>query len=224
VVPLLSATRFLAFGDSITEGILPSTELTPVPYPAGLKMRLAARYATQDFVVVNAGIGGEQTVAGAPRLPGVLSATNPEVLLLFEGVNDLSQGDPSKIPVVITNLRTMIQTARARGVQVFLATLLPEIPGGSRTGPLPLIVPINDQIRALAASQGATLVDLYQAFNGMERTLIGDDGLHPNPAGYEKLAETFFDPIRTRFEIGPTFTSLSQSPSPAVPSFRTRYR
>lgn len=211
VVPLVAATRFLSFGDSITEGILPSGDLTPIPYPAGLKNRLTARYTMQDFTVVNAGRGGEQTVDGVNRLPGVLSSANPEVVLLFEGVNDLAGGELSKISVVVNNLRTMIQTARGRGAQVFLATLLPEIPGGRRTGAIALIVPANDQIRALAASQGVALVDLYQAFNGMERVLIGDDGLHPNPAGYEKIADVFFDAVRSRLELPPGVSTLTSN-------------
>lgn len=209
VVPLLEATRFLAFGDSITEGILSSTDLTPIPYPAGLKNRLTARYTMQDVTVVNAGKGGEQTVDGVNRLPGVLSSTSPEVVLLFEGVNDLAGGESLKISVVVNNLRTMIQTARSRGVQVFVATLLPEIPGGRRTGAIDLIVPANDQIRALAANQGVPLVDLYQGFIGMERVLIGDDGLHPNPAGYEKIADLFFDAVRSRFELPPGGSTLT---------------
>ena len=217
VVPLLSATRFSAFGDSITEGKFASGDSAPVPYPADLRTRLAARYATQTFTVSNDGVGGETTVGGAARLPGVLSARNPEVLLLVEGVNDLALGDSSRVAVVINNLRTMVQTARGRGIQVFLGTLLPEIPGGSRTGAIALIVPTNDQIRALAASQGVPLVDLYQAFSGMERTLIGEDGLHPNAAGYQKIAETFFTAIRSRLEASPTMTSAPAFNASATP-------
>ena len=209
VVPVLQKTRFVAFGDSITEGVLASAQPAPNPYPIVLQRQLAARYATQEFTVLNEGRGGEQTggsQGGASRLPGVLVSDNPQVLLLMEGVNDLVSGDPSTISGVVANLRTMIQQARSRGATVFLGTLLPEIPGGSRTGALPLIVPANDQIRALAANEGVALVDLYQAFVGMERVLIGEDGLHPNDAGYQKIAQTFFDVIRMRLESSPNPT------------------
>ncbi len=195
VVPVLSVTHFVAFGDSITEGILASGDLAANPYPAELKRQLTSRYSTQEFVVQNRGVGGERTTDGVRRFPGVLGADNPEVVLLFEGVNDLAQGDQSQISVVIGNLRTMIQQAQGRGIRVFLGTLLPEIPGGSRT-----------EIRMLAATQGATLVDLYQAFAGMERALIGVDGLHPNEMGYQKIGETFFNAVRTRLETAPTLT------------------
>jgi lysophospholipase L1-like esterase len=69
-------------------------------------------------------------------------------------------------------------------------------------------VPANDGIRVLAGSQGVALVDLYAAFVGQESTLIGFDGLHPSEAGYQKIAQTFFDVIRARYEgaPNPTFT------------------
>src|SRR5262249_5859442 len=123
MAPTLSVTRFVAFGDSITEGKLATGEPPQTPYPSGLRQRLAARYTGQQFTVVNAGLGAENSGGGVGRLPGVLSANNPQVLLLFEGVNDLSGGDSSAIPGLISNLRTMTQTARGRGVIVLLATL-----------------------------------------------------------------------------------------------------
>ena len=208
IVPSLSVTRFLAFGDSITEGKLASGDPPMTPYPTGLKNLLAARYSAQDFTVVNAGLGAETSAGGAARLPGVLAANNSQVLLLLEGVNDLAPGDSAAIPGLISNLRTMIQTARGRAAIVMLGTLLPEVFGGQRAGAAPLIVPANDQIRSLAASQGVTLVDLYQVFHGMEGTLIGADGLHPTEAGYQTIAQTFFDAIRNRLEgmPVPTFT------------------
>jgi lysophospholipase L1-like esterase len=61
---------------------------------------------------------------------------------------------------------------------------------------------VNDQIRALAASEGATLVDLYEAFLGRLDVLLGEDGLHPNVAGYEAMAQTFFTGIRDALEAG----------------------
>jgi lysophospholipase L1-like esterase len=217
VVPLLGATRFVAFGDSITEGKMANGDTAQPNYPDGLRQQLAARYTSQIVTVITEGAGGETSAGGVIRLPGVLAADNPEVVLLFEGVNDLAPGNPSLISPLISNLRTMIQQARGRNVQVLLATLLPEIAGGSRAGAAALIVPANDQIRALAASQGATLVDLYAAFSGQERTLIGSDGLHPTQAGHDTIARTFYDVIRVRFEVPPTSTLTQHRPAAGQP-------
>jgi lysophospholipase L1-like esterase len=211
-IPQLQFTRFVAFGDSITEGKLASGEPPQTPYPVGLQQMLASRYSGQNFTVVNAGFGAETTGGGVGRLPGVLAANNPQVLLLFEGVNDLAAGGSAAIGPMISSLGNMAGTARGRGVLVMLATLLPEIFGAQRAGAAPFIVPANDAIRVLAGSQGIALVDLYAAFQGSESTLIGFDGLHPSEAGYQKIAQTFFEAIR-RYEgaPNPTFTDFAFS-------------
>jgi len=204
--PVLGATRFVAFGDSITEGKLSDGNFAATPYPTGVRNLLSTRYTTQQFTMVPEGGGGETTSGGVGRLPGVLSADTPEVLLLLEGVNDLPSGDSSRIGPMISNLRTMIQQAQGRGIRVFLATLPPEIAGAQRAGAAPLIVPANDQIRSLAASQNAALVDVYQAMAGAVTTMVGPDGLHPTETGYQTIAQTFFDVIRQRLEASPTTT------------------
>ena len=143
------------------------------------------------------------------RLPGVLSADSPEALLLMEGVNDLFGGDPSTISPMINALTQMVRQAQNLGVQVFLGTLLPERPGGSRSSALPLISAANDQIRQMAALEGAILVDLYQGFAGSPDPYIGDDGLHPTESGYGKIAELWFEVIRARLEVGAAPAVLS---------------
>jgi lysophospholipase L1-like esterase len=56
----------------------------------------------------------------------------------------------------------------------------------------------------MALEEGAVLVDLYEAFAGQVDALIGGDGLHPNEAGYQHMAETFFAAIRARLEVAAT--------------------
>ena len=51
------------------------------------------------------------------------------------------------------------------------------------------------------AANGATLVDVYQAFGGSADPYIGQDGLHPNSSGYQTMAETFFKTIQSKFEV-----------------------
>ena len=84
-----------------------------------------------------------------------------------------------------------------------LATLTPENQMGIRGLAWSLVPMINDQIRALAASEGVPLVDVYQAFGGDVTTLIGFDGLHPTAAGYAKIADIFFNSIDSWLRGGP---------------------
>jgi lysophospholipase L1-like esterase len=205
--PRIGATRFVAFGDSISHGVLGLAPKAvgdpgpPVGYPFKLRTLLANRYTAQTISMTDEGLPAESVTMGVTRLPGVLTRDQPEVLLLLEGVNDLNGGRDAAIPTVKAGLTTMVREARGRGMAVFLATLLPERPPGQRTGGAASIPPANAEIRAVAAREGATLVDLFTAFDGQTGTLLGPDGLHPNDAGYQKMAEVFFDAIRGRLEL-----------------------
>lgn len=229
--PTLTKTRFLAFGDSITAGTLsncpggirPLSLLddtlrlraavnVPTSYPTQLQTLLRNRYTMQLPTVVNEGVPGEPagetmftgegSVTGSDRLPGVLSSENPEALLLMEGINDVHQGATTSN--LVTTLRSMVQEARGRGIHVFLGTLLPQRIGACRNfAEASHILAVNDGIRSVAASEGATLVDFYQAIIGNEATLLGPDGLHPNVVGYEQMAQKAFTAIRSTLEAAP---------------------
>ena len=225
--PQLSATRFVAFGDSITEGFThacPSTLMltwfeylrdvqgvrpppdSPVSYPTRLRSLLATRYPSQAFTVINEGSGGEFVADGAADLQRVLTQDNPQVLLLQEGTNDMDgiffgANPETQMTTVVNNLRTMIRTARSRGITVFVGTLTPQRAGACRGYAPAYIGPVNDRIRPMIAGEDATLADIYTAFGSTAGTdLIGPDGLHPSEAGYSKIADTFFDAIRQRLE------------------------
>ena len=204
--PRLSATRFMAFGNSITAGEIGNN------YPANLRALLTARYTTQAplIQVVDKGRGGERATSGADRLPDELDAVRPGVLLLEEGINDILGGNTSRIPEVIAALRDMVREAHSRRVIVLLATLLPTRAGSPKGSDAFALIPqVNTRIRSLAISEGATLVDLYDGFGGNADPYIDVDGLHPNALGYQKMAELFFGVIRTRLEV-------TQGPAPSI--------
>jgi len=213
-----SVTRYVAFGDSMSDGVLGLAPFAvgdpgpPVGYAFKLRTLLSARYTAQTFSVTDEGVGGETVPGGLERLPGVLTRDAPEALLLLEGVNDLNGARDAAIPAVVNGLRSMVRLARGRGIAVFLGTLLPQRPGGFRALAPGSIEPANNLIRGMALDEGAVLVDLYQTFDGQTDTLLGADGLHPNGEGYQKMAETFFTAIRARLEV-----------PPMVPTFRRDY-
>jgi lysophospholipase L1-like esterase len=66
-----------------------------------------------------------------------------------------------------------------------------------------IIVAANAQIRGMAASEGAVLVDLYPGFAGQTTALLSFDGLHLNETGYSRMAEIFFGAIRLQLETVP---------------------
>jgi lysophospholipase L1-like esterase len=197
----LSATTFLAFGDSITEGVVSPPGavaccvITTESYPYKLQALLSARYTSQTITLVNAGKGGESATDGAQRLPGVLTSLHPDVLLLMDGTNELGAGNGG-IPAATAALTNMINQAKSAGIVPVLATYPPQQPG-TRTGSNPTGSLLNQAIRDLAAAQHVMLIDVAASF---DPALMGIDGLHPTAAGYTQVANTFYDAIRTSFE------------------------
>lgn len=224
----LSATKFLAFGNSETEGKLVTQSDTyglgdtgpSTTYPSRLKARLQSQYPSQAsaFVITNAGCGGEFVAIGDGACTGTngqlrlqmrLTQYAPEVLLLMEGINDLNTARESAITPVLTGLQAMTRDARARNVVVIIATLPPERQGGRNGTAWDLIPTVNDGIRSIASLNGAILCDVYQAFGGSPDPWIGPDGLHPNEQGYDKIAETFFLAIQRNLEVRPGVAALA---------------
>ena len=93
----------------------------------------------------------------------------------------------------------MIGEAQRRNIAVLLATLPPQNPAGSRGGGADALPALNREIVKRAADEGATLVDLTAAL-GTFQGYIGADGLHPTPAGYQRIAEVWFEAIKGKFE------------------------
>jgi lysophospholipase L1-like esterase len=186
-------------------------------YPTLLLNELRARYTSQASAVVvgNAGLPLETAVAGANRLPSVIDGGAYSVLLLMEGVNELPN-----YQAALGAMGSMVQYAsKRRGLRVYLATEPPENPApvgcpDKLGGNWAFVAPYIDGLRAIAATQGVTLVDVYTAFDGDTTTLIDCDGLHPTPAGYQVIADTFFKAIRGTLEMPstPTLTGLRIAP------------
>jgi len=202
--PVVAVQKFLAFGDSITAGengeAAPMFIDQPHSYAWLLSALLAARYTTQSPLVTDCGIPGEHARDGRDRIDAVLDQKKPDVLMLLEGVNDLSGDLSADRDAIIGALAYDIGAAKRRGLAgVFLSTLLPQNPAGLRAHDVGELVPVNDSIRALAIRQGAILVDNYAVMAGHPE-YIDTDGLHPNAAGNQVIAEQFFAAIRARFE------------------------
>ena len=229
----LSAAKFLAFGDSMTEGIdgLSSARvgrlmaLAPeLSYPSQLQGRLRADYPgqAQDIVVFNAGVGGEKVSdpASYARLGAALRDRRPEVLLLLDGYNDLLTGGIDFANDVAFALRDDIRLAKSLGVQhVFLSNLTPPGLTGPRRIAPDVIQEANFFIGQVAAQEGATLVNAHDAFLGQEALLI-TDGLHLNAAGNELLAKTFQAAVVGKLSEKPAGSAIAASTRIAAPPLR----
>lgn len=204
VVPTLTVERFLSLGDSFTFGTTSRAlerELAGDTYTQKLEFLLRERYPDQAFTLTNAGVPGQFMDQIEDRYPAALRQSNAQVLILQGGANDLNTEGTRSIGDIVARLERMTRDAQGRRVSVILATLTPQRPGSSKGTTAPAdIRTLNARILDLCRRYQAGCADLYAAFGGEQSPLIGTDGLHPTLAGYDLIAETFFEVIRREFE------------------------
>jgi lysophospholipase L1-like esterase len=190
----ITATRFLAFGDSLTEGEVTGRGVVPsASYPAQLLARLRARYPSQSsqFEVTNAGRSGELVASGEARLAQLLANSQAQALLMLHGYNDLLDFGAGGVNPASVVINRMAQDGRRRGARVFIGLMPPPIPGRQRSVPDDVVRAFNDRLRDVASGEGAVVVDVYRALATDVNRYIGVDGHHPTEAGYQRIAEEF---------------------------------
>jgi len=216
-----------------TLGLIRPMQQVGYPYPFTLSQTLAARYGAQSSIigVANAGNPGESAAGNPPGAtldrfkrvlsggPAAIAGSNVNAgpfrsVLLMEGANDIFYSNGSAqagavIQAAVGGLRSMLDEAKGRGLRPFLATIPPQVPGSDRSCGNREVSPLNDQIRLLAAQEGVPLVDVYAGLGAAYAQYIGPDGLHPNQAGYTKIAQIFFDVLKSTLEVQPAVTGTA---------------
>lgn len=195
-------TEYIAFGDSITNGEGFDEPGRVCPQECGYPPRLEdlLNGAGMPAEVFNAGVGGESTVEGVSRLPQVLDQQGGDVLLLMEGTNDISRGISPE--TTIFNLSEMAGIASSRGLRTVHSTLIPRVLTARIDRENRLNRILNRRIRELAFLRGRDLADNFEVFwshpNGFaELYTSGNDPVgHPNPQGFDLMANVFFDVLR----------------------------
>lgn len=158
--------RILAFGDSLTHG---TGVAAAQSFPRVLDARLAQR-------VVRSGEPGELASEGRRRLPGVLDRVRPDLLILCHGGNDILRGrDPERIRA---DLEAMVRMAQRRGIAVVLV-------GVPSRG---LFTDTASFYYRVAEDLGIPLEDEALA-EILTDPALKSDRVHPNAAGYRRLAE-----------------------------------
>lgn len=194
-------TAYIAFGDSITYGVGDDPLRTEPGYSPRLQALLQG--AGLNAVVKNFGRPGEDTQQAFVRIDGVLrdNALTGDVLLLMEGTNDISRGQTPEM--IRFNLNELAQRAEGRGMSVIHATTIPRLPNAKFDPQNITNTELNQTIRDMANFRARRLADPYEVFSATPN-LFGayyytgaDDPVgHPNAAGYDLMAQMFFDVIR----------------------------
>jgi len=141
---------------------------------------------------INRGISGQTTPQMLIRFRLDVIAHKPKAVVILAGTNDIAGNTgPMTLEEIEGNLTSMAELARANGIRVILASLLPVcdyIRTQTDRRPPEKIRDLNTWIKKYAETNGHTYLDYFSAMldeNQMLRKELTGDGLHPNGAGYE---------------------------------------
>jgi len=179
-----AAGTVLIVGDSISAAFGLDTR---VGWVALLEKRLRDEGFKDQ--VVNASISGDTSAGGQARLPALLAEHKPELVIIELGGNDGLRG---QLPTQLKqNLASMIDNARASGAKVLLLGMqLPPNYGARYTKAFAEVYP------ALAEEKNVALVPFFLEGVGGHPELMQADGIHPGPAGQDKLLNNVWPTLK----------------------------
>ena len=190
--------RIVAMGDSTTAGTpaFKSPREAP-PKGSGDETSQYAYWlmkAHPDWEVVNQGINAQRSDVIAARFEEDVVAKKPAVVVIIAGVNDVYQGRPAQH--VKDQLAAMYKRAHDAGIRVVAGTIIPY-----NTATADQNARMRDDQR-LDPHPGARRPRRHRRRHPRRRRRAGQpdklasspDGLHPDAAGYRKMADAIAPP------------------------------
>jgi lysophospholipase L1-like esterase len=186
-------------GDSITDGRGTTTNAQN-RWTDLFATRLQGNLSTQKVGVLNQGIGGTLvTGSGLERFDrDVLGQSGVRYLIVLYGVNDIIYaGSPSGN--VISAYKALIKKAHTNGLLAYGGTIPPFGGFSEYTASRESVrQAVNEWLRTTGADKGGfdASIDFDAALRDpaaptkLLKAYDSGDGLHPGPAGYQKIAET----------------------------------
>ena len=178
--PAESEARVVFMGDSITDAW---------PQP-----RYGEFFVGKPYV--GRGISGQTTPQMLIRFRPDVIALKPKVVVILAGTNDIAGNTgPMTNEEIQANLASMAELAKANGIRVVLASILPvsayhtaqnAIPQ-TTSRPMARILALNEWIKQYAANEKHVYLDYFSAMvdsTGLLREELSADDLHPNAKGY----------------------------------------
>jgi lysophospholipase L1-like esterase len=198
--------RIVAMGDSTTAGTpaFKSPRESP-PNGSGDETSQYAYWlvkAHPDWEVINQGINAQRSDVIAARFDDDVIAKKPAVVVIIAGVNDVYQGRPAQH--VKDQLAAMYKRAHDAGIRVVAGTIIPY--NTATPDQNARMHDINAWIRSQArADPGVTYVDTRAAVAAPanpDMLASSPDGLHPDAAGYRKMADAIRPAVEQALRSG----------------------
>ena len=165
--------NIICFGDSLTFG---TGAAKGMDYPAQLA-KLISR------PILNKGVPGDTTARALARLEQDVLSQSPRMVLVTLGGNDLKNGVPRD--AAFQNLKQIIEAIQARGALVIIGGI--DLPIWGRG--------FGEGYEKLCKETEAVLIpNIFDGIMGNPRLM--NDSIHPNEAGYSKMAQHFYEALK----------------------------
>jgi len=139
---------------------------------------------------INRGISGQTTPQMLLRFRQDVIDLNPKVVVILAGTNDIAGNTgPSTPKMILDNIKSMAELARANGIKVIISSVLPafDYPWKPGLNPNEKIPALNKLLKEYTEANGHIYLDYYTAMaddkNGLPKK-YADDEVHPTAAGY----------------------------------------
>jgi len=177
--PAKDERRVVFMGDSITDF-----------------WKLADYFPSKPYI--NRGISGQTTAQMLVRFRPDVIALRPQVVVILAVTNDIAGNTgPMTLEAIEGNLTSMFELARASGIRVVIASVLPVSDYSKNRDGKPInqttrrppekIIAINAWLKTYATKSGLTYLDYFSRMvdeKGFLKEELSNDGLHPNDKGY----------------------------------------
>lgn len=142
-----------------------------------------------DDTVINASVSGDTSAGGQARLPALLAAHKPALVILELGGNDGLRGQP---PTQLQqNLASMIDQSRESGAKVLLLGMqLPPNYGQRYTQAFAQVY------ATLASEKNVPLVPFFLEGVGGKPELMQADGIHPAAGAQARMLENVWPTLK----------------------------
>jgi len=148
---------------------------------------------------INRGISAQTTPQMLLRLRADVIALKPKVMVLLAGVNDIAGNTgPMTMQQTQDNITTIAELATLHHIKVIIASVLPTSNyhyNGTEPitvrRPLATIRALNAWIKNYCEEHGHVYLDYFTAMideQGMLKSELSEDDLHPNKTGYALMA------------------------------------
>ena len=181
--PAKGEDRVVFMGDSITDS-----------------WKLAEYFPGKPYI--NRGISGQTTPQMLVRFQPDVIALKPKVVVILAGTNDIAGNTgPMSLEAIESNYRSMAELAKANGIKVVFASILPISDYNKNAQGQPIIrstarqpdkiLALNKWLQDYAAANKHIYLDYFSATvddKGFLKADLANDGLHPHAGGYKIMA------------------------------------